>query len=211
MPSVYDLKPRFQNLLRPLMRYLARRGCTPNEVTGIAVMGSILAGLGVLQAGRWSPLLLLLPLWLFARMALNAIDGMMARELHMASNLGAVLNELGDVLSDLGLYLPLAFLYPRAGWPVVAFSFGAVLAEFSGVLGRALGAARHYEGPMGKSDRAFLVGALCLVTFAVPAAFVVWPWVFSAGALLALITCWNRVSRALAELASALAQNSKDD
>jgi len=33
-------------------------------------------------------------------MALNAIDGMLAREHHMQSKLGAILNELGDVVSD---------------------------------------------------------------------------------------------------------------
>jgi CDP-diacylglycerol--glycerol-3-phosphate 3-phosphatidyltransferase len=33
-------------------------------------------------------------------MALNAIDGMLAREHDMQSPLGAMLNELGDVLSD---------------------------------------------------------------------------------------------------------------
>ena len=64
-------------------------------------------------------------------MALNAIDGMMARELHMSTQLGAVLNELGDAVSDLGLYLPLAFFYEAASWPVVAFAIGGVLTEES--------------------------------------------------------------------------------
>src|SRR6266699_883109 len=160
MPSVYDFKPKFQNLLRPTMNALARAGLTPNVVTVTAIIGSILVGAAVSQGGAKHTLLLLLPVWLFLRMALNAIDGMMARELDMSTQLGAVLNELGDAISDLGLYLPLAFVYEAATWPVIAFSIGAVLTEFSGVLGRALGTIRHYEGPMGKSDRAFLVGAL---------------------------------------------------
>jgi phosphatidylglycerophosphate synthase len=147
-------------------------------------------------------LLLLLPAWLFIRMALNAIDGMMARELGMSTQLGAVLNELGDAISDLGLYLPLAFVYEPARWAVVAFSIGAVLTEFSGVLGRALGASRHYEGPMGKSDRAFVVGALGLATFLYPAIGRAWPWILAVATLLTLVTCFNRVSRALEELRS---------
>src|SRR3954462_5322273 len=109
MPSVYDLKPRFQKLLRPLMKWLARHGFTPNAVTLISIIGSIAVGAAGSQAATHAALLLLLPAWLFARMALNAIDGMMARELGMATQLGAVLNELGDAVSDLGLYLPLAF------------------------------------------------------------------------------------------------------
>ena len=200
MPSVYDLKPRFQGLLRPLMRRLAGLGFTPNIITWIAVAGSIVVG-ALLPLSRQRPaFLLLLPAWLFARMALNAIDGMMARELGMATLPGAVLNELGDVLSDLGLYLPLTFLSDQVKWQVIAFSLGGVLTEFCGVLGRALGASRRYEGPMGKSDRAFLVGALGLLTFAVPEALKLWPWVFWAATLLTGVTCWNRVSKALGEL-----------
>jgi|ERR1041384_1761792 CDP-diacylglycerol--glycerol-3-phosphate 3-phosphatidyltransferase len=200
MPSVYDLKPKFQNLLRPLMNALARAGFTPNVVTLAAIIGSILAGAAVSQAASKPALLLLLPTWLFARMALNAIDGMMARELAMASQLGAVLNELGDAVSDLALYLPLAFAYAPARWAVIAFSIGAVLTEFSGVLGRALGASRHYEGPMGKSDRAFVVGALGLATFFFPPVLGAWPWVFGVASLLTAVTCLNRVARALKEL-----------
>ncbi len=202
MPSVYDLKPRFQALLRPLMQRIASMGLTPNALTLIAIAGSIVVGAAVSFATSRPALLLLLPVWLFIRMALNAIDGMMARELGMSTQLGAVLNELGDAISDLGLYLPLAFVYEPARWAVVAFSIGAVLTEFSGVLGRALGASRRYEGPMGKSDRAFVVGALGLATFLHPAIGRAWPWIFAVAALLTLVTCFNRVSRALEELRS---------
>jgi CDP-diacylglycerol--glycerol-3-phosphate 3-phosphatidyltransferase len=182
------------------MARLARAGFTPNAITLLAVAGSIAVGAAVSQAGKRPALLLLLPAWLFARMALNAIDGMMARELDMASPLGAVLNELGDALSDLGLYLPLAFAHEESEWPVIAFSIGAVLTEFCGVLGRALGASRRYEGPMGKSDRAFIVGALGLLSFALPGAVAIWPWVFSIAAALTALTCLNRLSQSLKEL-----------
>lgn len=202
MPSVYDLKPRFQNVLRPTMNALARAGISPNAVTVAAILGSIIVGVVVSQSATRPLILLLLPVWLFIRMALNAIDGMMARELAMSTQLGAVLNELGDAISDLGLYLPLAFLYEPARWPIVAFSIGAILTEFSGVLGRTLGASRHYEGPMGKSDRAFVVGALGLATFLFPAVGRAWPWMFGVAALLTAVTCLNRVSKALKELRS---------
>ena len=200
MPSVYDLKPKFQSLLRPLIHTLARLGVTPNAVTIAALLGSLGIGALVSRAGSRPLLLLLLPLWLFTRMALNAIDGMMARELGMATQLGAVLNEIGDAVSDLGLYLPLAFINKPAQWPVVAFSIGAVLTEFCGVLGRALGAGRRYDGPMGKSDRAFVVGALGLASALLPRVIDFWAWIFSVAALLTAVTCWNRASKALKEL-----------
>jgi phosphatidylglycerophosphate synthase len=200
MASVYDLKPRFQGLLRPTMHTLASTGVTPNAVTLTAVIGSIVVGSVVSFSSRRPVFLLLLPIWLFVRMALNAIDGMMARELNLSSHLGAILNELGDAVSDLGLYLPLAFVYEPSRWPVIAFSIGAVLTEFSGVLGRALGATRRYDGPMGKSDRAFVIGALGLVTFVFPDIIKAWPWIFSIATILTVLTCFNRLTRALKEL-----------
>jgi len=53
MPSIYDLKPRFQGLLRPLIGRLARAGVTPNAVTLAAVAGSVaVGGLVVLSQRR---------------------------------------------------------------------------------------------------------------------------------------------------------------
>lgn len=200
MPSIYDLKPRFQQCLRPLMGRLARLGVRPNAVTIAALIGSWLVGGTLLWARRVPALLLLLPVWLLLRMALNALDGMMAREFHLATSRGAVCNELGDVLADVGLYMPLAFLYAPAQWPVVAFVLGALLTEFSGVLGQALTGTRHYEGPMGKSDRAFLVSVVALLTFYVPTLLSHWPWVFSVAAVLTMVTCWKRLQTMLQDV-----------
>jgi phosphatidylglycerophosphate synthase len=200
MPSIYDLKPGFQGLLRPLVRACVRSGITPNFITLAALVGSIAAGASLLLARERPLVLLVLPLWLFLRMALNAMDGMAAREHGLQSRLGAVLNELADVLSDVALYLPLAALGRGLVWPAVAFSLGAVLTEFAGVLGQALGARRHYEGPMGKSDRAFVVGALGLVTAFVPRVLDSWPVLIAVAAALTAVTCVNRLHAALREL-----------
>lgn len=200
MASIYDLKPRFQALLRPLMMMLAGLRFTPNVITLLALAGSAGVGAAIALTPGRPIVLLLLPVWLFARMALNAIDGMMAREMHMATHVGAVLNELGDVLSDLCLYLPLAWLSPTASLPIIAFSIGAALTEFCGVLARALGASRRYDGPMGKSDRAFVIGALAILTVAAPAVRELWTWIFIALALLTALTCSQRLARALVEL-----------
>ena len=48
-------------------------------------------------------------------MALNAIDGMLAREFIKKSRLGGYLNEITDVVSDAALYLPFAFVAPFDG------------------------------------------------------------------------------------------------
>jgi phosphatidylglycerophosphate synthase len=197
MPSVYDLKPAFQNVLRPMVGGLVRAGVTPNHLTLAALVGSIVIGVLLWRQTARLSVLLLIPAWLFVRMALNAMDGMAAREHGMTTRAGGALNEAGDVVSDLALYLPLSQWHPDALWPAVAFAFGALLTEFCGVLGVALGGGRRYEGPMGKSDRALWIGLLMLVTVFVPSTLAGWRWVLSIAAALTVWTCWNRLVAAL--------------
>src|SRR5580704_15540565 len=111
MASIYDLKPKFQGLLRPLTNTLARSGVTANQVTVFAMLLSFATGAAIYHF-RSLRVLLLLPIVLFLRMALNAIDGMLARDHNQKTPVGAMLNELGDVFSDAALYLPLALIAP---------------------------------------------------------------------------------------------------
>lgn len=163
MASTYDLKPKFQALLRPVTRRLAAAGVTANQVTTIAAIMSIAVG-GVIAYWpdrNWP--LLLLPGVLLVRMALNAIDGMLAREHAMKSNLGAILNEVSDVISDAALYLPLGLVLGFSAPMVVVFVMLAIVSEMTGIMGVQIGGKRQYGGPLGKSDRAFVVGLLGLL------------------------------------------------
>ena len=160
MPSIYDLKPRFQALLRPLVFRLAKAGVTANQVTVAALFLSAIGGALVALAPTSAWPLAMMPVILLVRMGLNAIDGMLAREFGQKSRTGAVLNELCDVISDLLLYLPLARIPELQTWPVVIFAIAGLLVEFAGVVALQVESQRRYEGPMGKSDRAFWVGLL---------------------------------------------------
>jgi len=200
MASIYDLKPAFQNLLRPLCRTLVRFGVTANQVTVSAMMLSIVAGAAILWRPGARRLLLLVPIVLFVRMALNAIDGMMAREHAMKTSLGAILNELGDVLSDAALYLPLAGVAGVDARAVVAAVLMGLVAEMTGVVAVQIGAERRYDGPMGKSDRAFVFGALCLLlALGVPRGIWIDLLLWVVVSLLAL-TILNRARGALGEV-----------
>ena len=163
MPSIYDLKPRFQNLQRPVVDRLAARGVTANQVTIAALVLSLATGLLIALTAGWKGALLLVPVVLFVRMALNAIDGMLAREHNMQTPLGAILNELGDVLADAALYLPFALLSGIQAGLVVVFVVLAIVSEMTGVVAVQIGARRCYDGPLGKSDRAFLFGLIGLL------------------------------------------------
>lgn len=199
MPSIYDLKPAFQNLLRPLVHGLARAGVTANQVTLAAMALSFGTGAVIAMQPSSTALLLLLPLVMFLRMALNAVDGMLAREHNQKSRLGAVLNELCDVLSDAALYLPLALVAGFDPGLIVVIVLLATVSEMTGVLMQTLGASRRYDGPMGKSDRAFIFGALGLaVGLGVPTGL----WltgVLGVVALLLVFTIVNRAKRGLSE------------
>lgn len=200
MPSIYQLKPAFQRLLRPLVLRLAQAGISANQVTVAAMVLSFAGGLAIAlwPSAAWP--LLLLPLLLLVRMGLNAIDGMLAREHHMDSPLGAQLNELGDIFSDTVLYLPLALVAGIDATLIVLFVVLALLTEFAGVQARQIGAARRYDGPLGKSDRALLLGALGLL---LGAGLAPGPWldlVLAAACLLAILTVVNRCRAALREI-----------
>lgn len=199
MPSIYDLKPRFQALLRPLVVRLHAAGVTANQVTLLACAVSLALGAALCLAPQRRALFALIPLWMLLRMGLNAIDGMLAREFGQKSSLGAYLNELTDVFSDAALYLPFAFLPHFAPLWVCAAIGLAMASEYAGVLGLMVGATRRYDGPLGKSDRAFVFGllGLCIALGMAPAP---WQgWIMPALCALLVLTLVNRVRAGLAE------------
>lgn len=204
MTSIYQLKPAFQSLLRPLVQRLAAVGVTANSVTLLAMLISIALGLLLFLVGVQTPAwFLLLPLWMLVRMAFNAVDGMLAREHGQQSPLGAFLNELSDVVSDAALYLPFCLFAPFSPLAIFAVIWCAALSEMAGALGPMVGARRQYQGPMGKSDRAFVFGALGLwlgIVGSLPVWLAWLPWILCALMLCNLVA---RVKSALAEVASA--------
>ena len=198
-PSIYDLKPAFQNCLRPACRLLARLGVTANQVTVAAVLLSVALGAALARFPGEPWPLLLVPPGLLVRMGLNAIDGMLAREHGMQSRLGGVLNELGDVVSDAALYLPFALVPGVSPTLVVLVVVLAILSEMAGVVAVQIGASRRYDGPFGKSDRAFAFGLLALLL-----GLGLEPGRWADGGLilslaLLTLTIWNRARRALGE------------
>lgn len=156
--STYNLKPAFQRTLRPLCCFLVMRGVQANHVTLAAIILSCVQGILItLWPGAAWPMLLY-PVVIAIRLGLNAMDGILAREYAMQSRLGIVLNELGDVISDIALYLPLALIPGIPQVAIIALVLLAIISEMCGVVAVQTGAQRGYTGPMGKSDRAVVLG-----------------------------------------------------
>jgi CDP-diacylglycerol---glycerol-3-phosphate 3-phosphatidyltransferase len=197
MASLYDWKPAFQDRLRPYAEQLHQTGITPNQVTLAALALAAFEGALLLTwPDAWFPLLLL-PVVLFVRLALNAMDGMIAREHGQATKSGKLLNELGDMLADAFLYLPLMAV-PGAPEALIALAVLAGIAtEFTGVIAEAMGAGRRYDGPFGKSERALAFGAAGLLLALGAGA----GWWFDLLMLLVIVlsarTAWNRAEAAV--------------
>ncbi|MGP9517777.1 MULTISPECIES: alpha/beta fold hydrolase [unclassified Psychrobacter] len=177
--SLYQLKTQFQNQLRPISNTLVEQNVTANQVTVSAVLLSVSTAYIIAKpAAEQQRLWLLLPSSLFVRMALNAIDGMMAREHGQASTLGAVLNEMGDIVADTALIASLAphvtqhdlqknserqtgtrksLTTQRHISSMVALSAGT---ELLGIASNTILGVRANQGPLGKSDRALVLGVL---------------------------------------------------
>ena len=200
MPSIYQLKPAFQNLLRPLVQRLFDNGTTANQITVLAGVISVVVGIAVAAFAEHAWVFALIPVWMILRMALNAIDGMLAREFGQQSRLGAYLNELCDIVADCALILPFALIADVSLLIVLAVTLLALFSEYSGVLGPMVGASRRYDGPMGKSDRAFVLGVLAT---GIALGWISALWinvVFGVVAVLLAYTLVNRVRQGLKEV-----------
>ena len=202
MISVYQLKSKFSDILRPLVNFMVKIGITANMVTISAFILSVAVGIFIYYyAPKCSCAYWILPISLFVRMALNNIDGVIAREHNQKSNIGAIYNELGDILSDVAIYVPLLYVCGCNFWLIFLFTVLTIISETVGIMGVQINASRHYEGPMGKSDRAFWFSilAIVMVFMEIPETYLtIFIGVVS---LLLVYTTYNRINAALKEAA----------
>lgn len=147
------------------MTRLHKIGVTPNHVTITAIILSAIMGYLLYTSVDHRLFLLLVPGGYLLRMALNAIDGMMARSYDLSSSTGAILNELGDVISDVFIFIGF-WSFATVDFRILTlFIVLAVINETCGILSQALFGVRSYNGPMGKSDRALVIGLLCITLY----------------------------------------------
>ena len=197
MISIYKLKPKFQKLLQPLLILLKRIGVSPNHITVFTIFFSLLIGY-ILFLGIYNSFwFIVVALGLLIRMMLNALDGMMANQFNLQSKLGEILNEIGDVISDIAIYFPFLYFEAIKSEYVILFIFLSIINEFCGVLAKLISGSRRYDGPMGKSDRAFLVGIICIVLFFTDSILVYLDYVFIIAIFLILISSYFRITKAL--------------
>lgn len=173
------LRSRWTKVIRPFSRWLLRRGLTPDAVTWVGAIASIVVAAVFFPLGwLWQGVCVLL-VFIFS----DSLDGTMARESGQCSRWGAFLDSTLDRLVDGAIFggLALYFAGPAESvlWSAVtigALVFGQVT-PYSKARGESLGV-RVEGGLAGRADRLFLalVGALVTglgVVWALPAAMAI--------------------------------------
>lgn len=166
--GIYRIKPRFQQALGGAQRALVRRRVHPDYLTIGALLLSICGGVA-LWGSHWSRwLVLLVPLVAMGRTALNALDGLVARDLGLARPWGEVLNELCDRLADVALFTGVALAVgsdARLGAITIVVM---LLSSYLAILSKAAGGRRQYGGVMGKADRMIFLSVVSVAAFIFP-------------------------------------------
>ncbi len=197
MISIYKLKPKFQKLLMPLLKLLRNFGITPNFLTVFTIVFSFFIGYLLFLGIDNKIYLLFVSLGLLIRMMLNALDGMMATTYNLKSKKGEVLNEIGDILSDLAIYFPFIYFNSLSIELIIIFISLSVINEFCGLLAKSISGIRRYDGPMGKSDRAFFVGIICIVLYFTNTILVYLNYIFLFAIILMIISSFLRLTKSL--------------
>ncbi len=192
--SSYALKGIFQHLLTPAMERLIEWRVTPNWITLFSCTLCVLYAVVMATTDMQRTLLILMPPFLLLRMALNALDGMVAEASGQKTSWGSVLNEVCDVVSDIALLVAFIVVLPEYRVLLIVLLLLSLLIEFVSLALYQAIRIRPFSGPFSKSDRAIFMAILALVVWIVPDGGLWLGSLISAGLVLALVTLWNRCS-----------------
>jgi CDP-diacylglycerol--glycerol-3-phosphate 3-phosphatidyltransferase len=186
--GLYRLKPASQRMVAPVADWLVRRRVPADFVTWLAVPVGAAGGIALAASEAVPWLLWLVPAAAAIRLALNLLDGMIARATGSAHPLGELWNELADRLADV-LFIGGLALHPAIDprLPLLAV-VGAVLASYVGITAKAAGGRRQYGGVMSKPGRMGTLAIVAPVAFLTSDAWwlVLGCWMILIGAILTL-------------------------
>lgn len=203
MPPRFDIKSRIRTQLRPMAEKLVEGGVSPAQLDwttlGLsAVVGALIAVLPAVLPDTRQPLLIL-PLALLLRTALDTLADMLADANNPRTARDTLFSEIGAAVRDPLLYLPLALIPGVPGPLVVILVVLGLCTEVAGLAALRIGASRRPEGPMAKTDRAIVFGLIGLI-LALDGSAAAWlGWLLVPASAMALATIANRVRAALRE------------
>jgi CDP-diacylglycerol---glycerol-3-phosphate 3-phosphatidyltransferase len=169
--GLYQLKPRFVARLGTIEDRLVARGIRADTLTFLSLVPAVVAGATIVVGAVWHPAWwLLVGPGALLRMALNALDGSVARRTGTSHARGEVHNELVDRAADALMLAPAAVVAPA--WLAAAAVAAAWATSLVAVLSQAVTGERAHGGPMGKPDRVLVLSLAGVVAVGVgPVAF----------------------------------------
>jgi phosphatidylglycerophosphate synthase len=159
------LAARSWNISVSLAAWLARRGVAPNLISVVGMVASLSGGLALAATARWpdaGPFLWLgAGLLILVRGAANMLDGMVAIQSDRASPVGELFNEVPDRVSDSALLVGLGFAHGSEPLLGALAALCAVFTAYVRAACKVAGAPQDYRGPMAKTHRMAVLGAIC--------------------------------------------------
>jgi len=151
--GIYAIKPKFQKKLRPLENLFVRYKIHPTIVNLLGLLMACIGAIGILLSPKHPWTLIITAIAVNARTACNALDGLVARRLGVASQFGEVLNELIDRFNDTILFLAVYALTITNNTLALFTIIVILLNSFLSITSKAAGGSRQYGGIVGKADR----------------------------------------------------------
>lgn len=188
--GIYAIKPWWQSRLAGIESALVKRQVHPDVVTFAGVVCAGLLGAALFGSGQWPLLALAVPPLAVGRLAANALDGLVARHTGLARPRGEIFNECCDRISDILVFVGLAFtiqVIASLAWGVLVL---ALLSSYVGITARAAGGKRQFGGLLAKADRMIYLALFSpVVIWRGPVA---WNWLLLAFIPALLITLVQR-------------------
>ena len=159
------LRPLASKILEPIARAMANAGISPNAVSILSLLFAALSG-ALYYYSTDSPVMVLAAGILVALNSfMDAMDGLMARYLGVASAKGDFLDHVIDRYSDVFIICGI-FFGGHVQWQIgVVTIVGVLLTSYLGTQAQALHLGRYYGGVIGRADRLVLIMLSSLVYF----------------------------------------------
>jgi phosphatidylglycerophosphate synthase len=160
--NIYALKSTGQKLLNPLMKFAIR--FHPNTITLMSIPFAVGAGLCFYKS-NWLWTLWVGPIFILLKIICNFLDGMVARARDICSSKGEALQEAIDRIADTAILLGLTCSpFGQLALGLIAIPM-VLISSYLGILHKAVGGDRIFEGVMAKGDRLILIMMVSVIQF----------------------------------------------
>jgi CDP-diacylglycerol--glycerol-3-phosphate 3-phosphatidyltransferase/archaetidylinositol phosphate synthase len=151
------LRPVASKILEPMARKIADMGISPNTISLLSLFFAVAAGFRYYYSA-YDPLLVLIAgLMVAFNSFFDAMDGLMARYLDIASARGDFLDHVIDRYSDVFIICGI-FFGGYVDWMIGVITIvGVLLTSYLGTQAQALNLGRYYGGIIGRADRLVLI------------------------------------------------------